>query len=47
MGISSNAEQAEKNAYGKLLKQLGLTSKDAWAAPAGFSTDFPDLVSGL
>lgn len=43
MAISSNAEQAEKNAYNNLLKKLGLTPKDAWAAPAGFSTDFPDF----
>lgn len=43
MAISANAEQAEKNAYNNLLKKIGLTSKDAWAAPAGFSTDFPDF----
>lgn len=43
MAISANAEQAEKDAYNKLLKKLSLTSKDAWAAPAGFSTDFPDF----
>lgn len=43
MAVSANAEQAEKNAYSKLLKKLSLTPKDAWAAPAGFSTDFPDF----
>lgn len=43
MAISANAEIAEKNAFSKLLKKLGLTQKDAWAAPAGFSTDFPDF----
>ena len=43
MAISANAEQAEKNAYEKLLKKMSLTYKDAWAAPAGFSTDFPDF----
>jgi hypothetical protein len=43
MAVSANAEIAEKNAFAKLLNKLQLTSKDAWAAPAGFSTDFPDF----
>lgn len=43
MAVSSNAEQAEKTAFNNLLKKMSLTSKDAWAAPAGFSTDFPDF----
>ena len=43
MAVSANAELAEKNAYNNLLKKLGLTSNNAWAAPAGFSTDFPDF----
>lgn len=43
MAVSANAELAEKNAYNNLLKKLGLTAKNAWAAPAGFSTDFPDF----
>ncbi len=43
MAVSANAEQAEKNAYEKLLRKMMLSSKDAWAAPAGFSTDFPDF----
>lgn len=43
MAVSANAEIAEKNAFSKLLKQLNLSAKDAWAAPAGFSTDFPDF----
>lgn len=43
MAVSANAEQAEKNAYNKLLKKLSLVPKNAWAAPAGFSTDFPDF----
>lgn len=43
MAVSSNAEQAEKHAYSKLLNVMSLSSKDAWAAPAGFSTDFPDF----
>lgn len=43
MAVSSNAEQAEKQAYSKLLNVMSLSAKDAWAAPAGFSTDFPDF----
>ena len=43
MAVSTKAELAEKNAYNKLLKKWSLTSKDAWAAPAGFSTGFPDF----
>lgn len=43
MAVSSNAEQAERYAYNKLLNVMTLSTKDAWAAPAGFSTDFPDF----
>lgn len=43
MAKSSNAEQAEKDAYARLLKKLKLINSNVWAAPAGFSTDFPDF----
>lgn len=43
MTASLKAEIAEKAAYTKLLNKLTLTQNDAWAAPAGFSTDFPDF----
>lgn len=43
MAVSSKAEQAEKQAYIKLLKVMSLSTDDAWAAPAGFSTGFPDF----
>jgi len=41
MGISSNAQLAEKLAFEKLSKKLGKTT--AFAKPAGFDTGFPDF----
>ena len=41
MGISSNAQLAEKIAFEKLSKKLGKTT--AFAKPAGFDTGFPDF----
>jgi len=41
MGISSNAQLAEKLAFEKLSKKLGDTT--AFAKPAGFDTGFPDF----
>jgi len=39
MGVSTNAQLAEKIAFEKLSKRLGKTT--AFAKPAGFDTGFP------
>ena len=41
MGVSTNAQLAEKLAFEKLSKRLGKTT--AFAKPAGFDTGFPDF----
>lgn len=41
MAASDKAQQAEINAYNKLMKQLG--DPEAFAKPAGFGTGFPDF----
>ena len=41
MGVSTNAQLAEKLAFEKLSKRLGSTT--AFAKPAGFDTGFPDF----